>query len=65
MGKVVNLNKHRKQAAREAAKEQAAANRVRYGRSKEQKQRDARAEQEARRRLDGLQREQIDGDADQ
>lgn len=54
MGNVVNLNKARKRRAREQAEQQAAANRVRFGRTKEQRQRDAAAEAEAQRKLDQL-----------
>ncbi|MEQ1438601.1 DUF4169 family protein [Fontimonas sp. SYSU GA230001] len=57
MAKVVNLNRFRKQKERQAAEEQAAANRVRFGRTKEQKRRDAAEADEARRRLDRLRRE--------
>lgn len=59
MGKVINLNKARKRKARVDAAEQAAQNRVRFGRSKEQKQRDAAAAEEAQRRLDALKREDV------
>lgn len=54
MGNVVNLNKARKRRAREQAEAQAAANRVKFGRTKAEKQRDAAAEDEARRKLDQL-----------
>jgi hypothetical protein len=54
MGNVVNLNKARKRRARQQAEQQAAANRVRFGRTMEQKQRDAAAEAEAQRKLDQL-----------
>ena len=57
MADIVNLNKARKKKARQDAAEQAARNRVIFGRTREQKQRDAAAEEEARRRLDGLRRE--------
>lgn len=59
MGKVINLNKARKRKARADAAEQAAQNRVRFGRSKEQKQRDAATAEEAQRRLDALKREDV------
>jgi len=58
MAEVINLNKARKRKARADAATQAAENRVRFGRSKEQKQRDAAVTEDARRRLDALQREQ-------
>jgi hypothetical protein len=57
MSKVVNLNKARKLRAREAAEKLAAGNRVRFGRTKAEKQRDAAATEEAQRRLDQLRRE--------
>ncbi len=57
MTKVVNLNKVRKQKARAAAEKQSAENRVRFGRSKVEKQRDAAITTEAKRRLDQLRRD--------
>lgn len=57
MGKVVNLNKVRKQKAREEQATQAAENRVRFGRTKAQKALDAAATQEMQRKLDQLRRE--------
>lgn len=57
MAELINLNKARKQKARADATAQAAANRVKFGRTKAEKQRDAAAEAEAARRLDGLKRE--------
>ena len=56
MGKVVNLNKVRKQKAREAASAQAAENRVRFGRTPAEKKRDAEAALELQRKLDLLKR---------
>lgn len=58
MGEVINLNKARKRKAREEAATQAAQNRVRFGRTKEQKQLDAAVSEEARRRLDALKRDE-------
>ena len=58
MSNVVNLNKARKRQARERAEQQAAANRVHFGRTKAQKQRDAAEAEEARRKLDRLRLEQ-------
>lgn len=52
MGKVVNLNKVRKQKARENEAALAAENRVRFGRTKAQKALDAAAAQEMQRKLD-------------
>jgi len=54
MSNVVNLNQARKRRARAAAEEQAAANRLKFGRTKAQKQRDAAEIDEARRKLDRL-----------
>jgi hypothetical protein len=54
VAEIINLNKARKRKAREDAAAQAAQNRVRFGRSKEQKQRDAAVTEEAQRQLDGL-----------
>lgn len=55
--KIVNLNKVRKLKARQAAAEKAAENRVKFGRTKEEKQRDAVLAAEAQRKLDQLRRE--------
>jgi len=57
MSKVVNLNRFRKQKARAEADKQAAENRVRFGRSKAEKAREAAVAEEARRRLDQLRRD--------
>lgn len=57
MAKIVNLNKVRKQKARDAAAVQAAGNRARFGRTKAEKERDEAAELEAKRKLDRLRRE--------
>lgn len=54
MGNVVNLNKARKRRARALAEQQAAENRVRFGRTKAEKQRDAAAAEAAQRKLDRL-----------
>jgi hypothetical protein len=58
MAEIVNLNKFRKKKAREEAATQAAENRVRFGRTKAEKARDAAVEREAQHRLDQLRREQ-------
>lgn len=63
MGEVINLNKARKRKAREAAATQAAQNRVRFGRTKEQKQLDTAVSEEARRRLDALKRDEGGNDS--
>ncbi|MGH8456181.1 MAG: DUF4169 family protein [Stenotrophobium sp.] len=57
MAEIINLNKARKRRQREADEKQAAENRVKFGRSKTEKQRDAAEAEEARRRLDQLRRE--------
>jgi hypothetical protein len=57
MGKVINLNKARKRKAREAAERQAAENRVRFGRTPAEKQRDAAEIEAARKKLEHLKRE--------
>lgn len=57
MAELINLNKARKQKARAEAESRAAANRVKFGRTRAEKQRDAAAEADAARRLDGLRRE--------
>lgn len=57
MAKVINLNKVRKHKARAAATVQAAQNRVLFGRTPAEKQRDEAVAEEARRRLDQLRRE--------
>ncbi|MDP3293460.1 MAG: DUF4169 family protein [Nevskia sp.] len=62
MAELINLNKARKQKARAAAEALAAANRVKFGRTKADKQRDAAVEAEAARRLDGLRREPLPTD---
>jgi len=57
VAKIINLNKARKRKAREDAAAQAAENRVRFGRTREQKQLDAAVIEEAQRRMDALKRE--------
>lgn len=54
---VVNLNKARKQKLRVNAEQQAAVNRLKFGRTKEQKQRESLQAAEAQRRLDQLKRD--------
>ena len=53
MSQVINLNRVRKAKARIAAEQQAAANRVRFGRTKLEKQQDREAAQAAVAKLDG------------
>jgi hypothetical protein len=62
MADIINLNKARKRKARADAERQAAENRVRFGRTRGQKEQDAAAEEEARRRMDGLRREKPQDD---
>lgn len=62
MATVINLNKIRKQKAREQAEAQAAENRVRFGRSKAQKQLDAAETEAMQRKLDQLRRDTPDGE---
>jgi len=62
MSKVVNLNKVRKLKARETAEKQAAENRVKFGRTKGQKQLDEAEAAIAKARLDALKRENIPQD---
>lgn len=57
MSQVINFNKARKRKARETAEKLAAENRVRFGRTKEQKLRDAEEQAQARARMDQLQLE--------
>jgi hypothetical protein len=60
MAEIVNLNRFRKKKAREEAAARAAENRVRFGRTTAEKERDAALEYEAQRRLDQLRREPDD-----
>lgn len=62
MADVINLNKFRKKKAREEAAARAVENRVRFGRTPAQKERDAALEIEARRRIDRLRREPEGGE---
>ena len=57
MTNVVNLNKAKKAKDREAAKAQAAENRVRFGRAKGEKVATKAAADKASRALDGAKRE--------
>lgn len=54
MAEIINLNKARKAKARVTAEKQATENRVRFGRSKAQKQQDAAEAEAMRRKLDSL-----------
>ena len=53
----INLNKARKARAKVEAKTQAAENRVKFGRTKAQKQADEQREAQRRALLDGAKRE--------
>jgi hypothetical protein len=52
MGDIVNLRRARKRAARQLAERTASANRLRYGRSKTQRDLEAKSDVKARRDLD-------------
>ena len=56
MGDVINLRSRRKQAERQAARQQADANAVKFGRSKAQKQREAQDAARMKAELDGKKR---------
>lgn len=57
MADIINLNKARKRKARSDAALQAAANRLRFGRTKQQRASDTAAIETAQQRLDQLKRE--------
>ncbi len=63
MSKVINLRQFRKRKAREDEAMQAAENRVRFGRTRAQKQQDELEAEQARQRMDQLRRE-APGDPD-
>lgn len=63
MATVINFNKARKQRAREQAALEAAANRVRHGRSKVERALDAKIVETAALQLDQRQRAPLDADA--
>ncbi|OLB70711.1 MAG: hypothetical protein AUI16_24890 [Alphaproteobacteria bacterium 13_2_20CM_2_64_7] len=52
MGDIVNLRRARKRAERQLAERTASANRLRYGRSKAQRDLEAQRDVKARRNLD-------------
>lgn len=60
MSKVVSLNKVRKHKARADAEQQAAQNRIKFGRTSEQKKREAAELEAQRQKLDRLKRERPD-----
>jgi hypothetical protein len=53
MGEIINLNKHRKAKARDARESQSAANRIKYGRTKAEKEDDRRAKERRDSVFDG------------
>ncbi|MES2885858.1 MAG: DUF4169 family protein [Pseudomonadota bacterium] len=53
MADIINLNKVRKLKMRTDAEKRAAENRIRFGRSKDEKQRERNETAEAARKLDG------------
>lgn len=53
MADIINLNKARKARARTVAEKLAAENRIRFGRSKDEKQRERNQTAEAAKKLDG------------
>ena len=57
MAEIVNLNRHRKAAARAAETRQAAANREKFGRTRAEKARDAEVEARRSALLDGARHE--------
>lgn len=57
MVEIVNLNRYRKTREKERAKEKAEENRVRHGRTKTSKRRDADEQDRESRSLDGAKRE--------
>jgi hypothetical protein len=56
MGEIVNLNRVKKQRARDAAAAEAAANRGKHGRTTAEKANDQRAETRRKALLDGAKR---------
>ena len=57
MGDVINLNKARKAKRRAEEQVQAAANRVRFGRTKVEREAEAKVADKAERDLDGTKRD--------
>ncbi len=56
--KTINLNHFRKAKAKADKKSSAAANRVKFGRTKAERVRDSEAESRRKKLLDGVQREE-------
>lgn len=63
MAEVINLRQRRKRKQREDKAQQAAENRVKFGRTALQRQREEQEAAAARARLDGLRREPVPGSA--
>jgi hypothetical protein len=61
MAEIVNLNRARKAKARASREAEAAANRVKHGRTGAEKQNDRRAEDRRRALLDGAKRDDAPG----
>ncbi len=57
MAEIINLRQARKRKQRAAAADQAAANRIAYGRSGEERRQSEAERQRQERRLDGVKRE--------
>ena len=57
MAEIVNLNQYRKKAARTAKRQQADENAVKFGRTKAEKDAQAKTSDKAKRDLDGHERE--------
>lgn len=64
MADIINLNKARKKKAKQDADKQAAENRVRFGRTKAQKQLDEARTTADREKLDQLKRENAEENPD-
>jgi hypothetical protein len=60
MAEIINLNKARKRRARSEAEQRAAANRLKFGRSKAERQRDVQESEAAQHKLDQLRRDPPD-----
>lgn len=58
MGEIINLRRHRKTKARQAAADAAAANRAAFGRTKAERDTQAAIEKLELRRLDGHKRDE-------
>ncbi|MFO1035165.1 MAG: DUF4169 family protein [Hyphomicrobiales bacterium] len=58
MGEVINLNRFKKQKARAAREDEAAANRAKFGRTKAEKQYAAAEAKREEKSLDGHKREE-------